>query len=342
MSDRLRLDEGAVTNWMSSNLSGFEGLAEIRKFADGESNPTYLVTAASGEYVLRKKPAGKLVRSAHAIDREYRVMQALSDSEVPVPKMLVYCDDEDVLGTPFYVMEFVDGRVVSDPLLPDMSTGDREAAYDSMNAVLGALHSFDWRDNGLEDFGREGGYLGRQVGIWTGQYQKAGVENSAMETLGAWLVDNLPDDDSTTLVHGDYRMANLILHPTEPRVVGVLDWELSTLGHPLADLAFNCMTYHFPAGHPITAGFIGADINALGIPSEEQYLQDYARRTGRDPWPMWRFCMAFSLFRVAAIQLGVYARAIQGNASSDQARLFGDAYPMVAAAGLVVASGVAH
>lgn len=333
VSARHRFDEAVLAAWLEGHLPGYGGPLQVRQFEGGQSNPTFHLAAASGEYVLRKRPPGKLLPSAHAIDREYRVLRALRGSDVPVPAALAWCGDETVLGTAFYLMDYQPGRIFTDPLLPGLAAFERAALYDAMNESLARLHAFDWAGQGLADFGRPERYFARQVARWSRQYETTRTEDvPQMEALRQWLEGHLPTDEAATIAHGDFRIGNLIFHATEPRVVAILDWELSTIGHPLSDLAFNCMTYHLPAGHPVSAGFVGADLASLGIPSEAQYLDAYARRTQRDPRPDWRFCMVFSLFRIAAIQQGVYARSLQGNASSTTASLFGDSYRLVAQA----------
>ncbi len=341
VSERHRFDEDRLAAWLGRNVGGFEGPVEVRQFSGGQSNPTFLVSASSGDYVVRKQPPGKLLPSAHAVDREFAVLTALADSPVSVPTARAFCEDASVIGTPFYVMDYVPGRVFADPLLPEVGATDRTAIYDAMNEALAHLHLVDWEAAGLGGFGRPENYFARQVDRWTSQYEKTKFEDvPELDALRDWVRAAIPDDATATIVHGDFRLGNLIIHPTEPRVVAVLDWELSTIGHPLADVAYLCMTYHFPAHHPIGPGFVGAAPEQLvGIPDENEYLDAYARRTGRDPRPLWRFCMAFSLYRVAAIQLGVYARARQGNAASDTAVLFGESYRLVAQAGHRVAMG---
>jgi aminoglycoside phosphotransferase (APT) family kinase protein len=288
--------------------------------------------------VLRKRPPGTLLEKAHQIDREYRVLDALAASDVPVPRLRGFCDDTTVIGTSFFVMDFQPGRIFSDPLLPGVPADERAAIYDSMNEALARLHGVDWRALGLADFGRPEGYLARQVALWSRQYAATRTEDTpALDALQDWLAAHTPPADEAAIAHGDFRIGNLIVHEHQPRVVAVLDWELATIGHPLADLAYNCMTYHLPAGHAVAAGFVGADLATLGIPAEDDYVSAYARRTGRTQMPDWQYFLAFSLFRVAAIQLGVYARALQGNAASRTARPFGDSYRMVAEAGLAVA-----
>lgn len=335
VSSRHQFDTTALVDWLSQHLVGFSGPVEVLQFIGGQSNPTFLLGAASGEYVLRRKPPGDLLPSAHAIDREYRVISALSTSGVPVPVVRIYCEDPDVIGTPFYVMDYQPGRIFTDPLLPGLTGAERGSAYDAMNAALASLHTFDWRGAGLEDFGRPERFVERQLARWSKQYESSRTEDCPpMERLRDWLARNIPDDELASITHGDFRIGNLIYATESPKVSAVLDWELSTIGHPFSDLAFNCMTYHLPAGHPVSAGFLGADLKSLGIPDEDTYLETYAQRTGFDPRPHWRFYMAFSLFRTAAIQQGVYARSLRGNASSNTAHLFGESYRLVADAGV--------
>lgn len=327
-------DEAALAAWLEENLPGFAGLAEVLQFRGGQSNPTFLVRSASGDLVLRKQPSGKLLPAAHAIDREYRVMRALHGGHVPVPRMRLYCDDPSVIGTPFYLMDLVEGRILKDPLLPELARTERAAIYREMGARLAAIHAFDWQAAGLRDFGRQDGYLERQLARWGRPFGPGGEADSpVMSRLLTWLAEYRPQSGETSLIHGDYRLGNLMYAPTTPDIVAVLDWELATLGHPLADLAFNCMTYHLPAGHPIAAGFVGADLAALGIPSEESYITEYARDRGLADIPDWPYFEIFSLFRTAAIQHGVWQRALRGNAASETAALFEDSYQMVADAG---------
>lgn len=334
VAERHRFDEAALATWLRGIDDAFEGALSVRQFAGGQSNPTFLLTAPSGEYVLRKQPPGKLLPSAHAVDREYRILRALAGSGVPVPRTRAFCTDANVIGTPFYLMDYQPGRIFADPLLPGVSASERHSMYDSMNEALARLHCVDWRALGLGDYGRPEQFVARQLARWTRQYDATRTDDvPAMHELRSWLEAHLPSDDAAGIVHGDFRIGNLIFDERRPVVVAVLDWELSTIGHPYSDLAFNCMTYHLPAGHPVAAGFVGMDIAALGIPSEADYVAAYAARTGRDPSAHWRFFMAFSLYRTAAIQQGVYARSCQGNAASATARLFGASYRMVAEAG---------
>jgi len=320
-------DEARLADFMKANVDGFRGPVSVLQFEGGQSNPTFHLTDAGGRmYVLRKKPPGKLLPSAHQVDREYRVIKALADqTDVPVPKPYALCQDDGVIGTSFYLMEFLPGRILADPMMPGISPTDRGRIFDSMNDVLARIHNVDYRKVGLGDFGREGQYIQRQIARWTSQYDLARTDNvESMELLKQWLPANLPPGDETRINHGDYRLGNTIVHPTEPRIIAVLDWELSTLGHPLADLGYNCMMYHFGEGFGASAGYAGTDLKAFGIPTETEYLAAYARRTGRKEIPDWKFFLAFSLFRLAAIVQGVYKRGLDGNASSETAKQYGN------------------
>ena len=320
-------DEARLTDYMREHVDGFRGPVSVLQFEGGQSNPTFHITDGGGRmYVLRKKPPGKLLPSAHQVDREYRVIKALYDhSDVPVPKPYALCQDDTVIGTAFYIMEFTPGRVLADVKMPGISPADRGKIFDSMNDVLARIHNVDYRAAGLGDFGREGQYIQRQISRWSSQYDLARTEHiEAMEQLKQWLPAHIPPGDETRINHGDYRLGNTIVHPTEPRVVAVLDWELSTLGHPLADLGYNCMMYHFGEGFGASGGYAGVDIKAFGIPTEQEYLAAYARRTGRTEVPSWSFYLAFSLFRLAAIVQGVYKRGLDGNASSETATKYGN------------------
>jgi aminoglycoside phosphotransferase (APT) family kinase protein len=314
-------DTTALAAYLHTHLPAFAGPPVLTKFPGGQSNPTYLLEGAAGaasRLVLRRKPPGPLLPSAHAVEREHRVMQALAGRGVPVPHVHLLCEDPSVIGTAFYVMDHVEGRTFWDPSLPGMTQPERAAIYDEMNRVIAALHGVDFTAAGLGDFGRPGAYLKRQVERWTKQYRASQTEPiDAMEQLIEWLPAHLPDADETTLVHGDFRIDNLIFHSTEPRILAVLDWELSTLGHPLADFAYHCMTWRVSPGE--FRGLKGHDLEALGIPTEAAYVQAYARRTGRGALPDWNYYLAFNMFRMAAILQGVLARALQGSAASDDA-----------------------
>jgi aminoglycoside phosphotransferase (APT) family kinase protein len=305
---------------LAQHMAGFSGALQVRQFRGGQSNPTFLLEAGGRRYVLRKKPPGVLLPSAHMIEREYRVMHALRDTAVPIIPPRLLCEDSSVIGTPFYVMDFADGRVFRDPSLPGMAPAERGAIYAEMAAVMARLHAVDWRAVGLEGFGKPTGYLTRQIALWTRQYGAAKTHAiPAMDALIAWLPDHQPGDDATTIAHGDFRLENLMFHPTEPRVIGVLDWELATLGHPLADVAYNCMIWHLPPTTPNLGGLAGRDLQALGIPTEAAYLAGYARHAGLERIPNYPYFLAFGFFRFAAIAQGVYARALAGNASSANA-----------------------
>lgn len=290
----------------------------LSPLSGGQSNPTFRLDSASHRYVLRTKPPGQLIASAHAIDREYRVMKALQDRAVPVPRMFGYCDDETIIGTPFYIMEFLEGRVLVDQSLPGMTPQERGEIYREMNRAIAALHSVDYAAAGLSSFGRPGNYFARQIGRWSRQCQESTLPlNDAMQRLMEWLPDHIPAGDETTLVHGDYRLDNLLFHPTEPRVIGVLDWELSTLGHPLADFSYQCMSWTIPPA--LWRGVAGLDLSALGIPSEAEYVAMYKDATGRDPAKHWNFYLAYNLFRIAAILHGIAQRSVDGNAAAEDA-----------------------
>ena len=317
-------DVARLAAWMREHVDGSIRDLEVSQFKGGQSNPTYLVDGGKRRYALRRKPPGKLLPSAHAVDREYRVMKALASTDVPVPKMHALCEDPEVIGTPFFVCDFVEGRVLWDPTLPDLTNAQRVAHYDELNRVIAALHRVDYAAIGLGDYGKPGSYLARQVDRWTRQYHASETEKiEAMDNLIAWLPANLPAGEDTSIVHGDYRIDNVIFHPTEPRILAVLDWELSTLGHPLADFAYHCMTWRMPEGAH-GRGLAGADLPALGIPTEKEYVAMYCRRTGRaEGIPHFDYYVAFNMFRLAAILQGVKARALQGNAASAEAHAAG-------------------
>lgn len=331
-----RFDEAGLGAYLAQHLDDISLPLTVQQFQGGQSNPTFLLTDTAGRaLVLRKKPPGKLLPSAHMIEREFRIMRALTGSGVPVPHARLLCEDAAIIGTPFYVMDYIAGRVVSDVTLADQTPEDRHATYDAMNATLATLHGADWQAAGLGDFGKPENYIARQVDRWSKQFQAARGESDipAMDRLMAWLPTHVPAGDETTIAHGDYRLGNLMLHPTAPRVVAVLDWELATLGHPLSDLAYNCMAYHLPAGIRQFPGLNGLDLAALGIPTEAEYLAAYCRRTGRAGIPDWPFFMAFAFFRVASICQGVYARALAGNAADAKARAYGEVARVAAETG---------
>ncbi len=332
-----QLDHAVLARYLADHLAGFEGPLTIRQFEGGQSNPTYLLHTPGRDYVLRKKPPGQLLPSAHQVAREYRVMTALRDSDVPVPPTYLLCQDEAIAGTPFFVMGCVDGRVFRQPSLPGVTAADRRAIYDDMVDVLAKLHGVHVDAAGLGDYGKPGNYYSRQIARWGQQYIAAKTtEIAAMDQLMAWLPDHIPPGDETTIVHGDYRVENLIFHPTEPRIVAVVDWELSTIGHPLADLAYNCLTYHL---QPEALGRGGADAGDRdGMPDEAEYVEAYCRRTGRNGIPDWHFYLAFAMFRLTSILQGVYARGLQGNAASAHALERGAAARAIAERGWALAA----
>ena len=312
-----RFDEVALARYLAETLPDFAGPMVVRQFQGGQSNPTFHLRAGARDYVLRKKPPGKLLPSAHAVDREFRVLKALAGSAVPVPTVHLLCTDPAVIGQMFYVMDYVRGRVFADRALPGIAPAERAAMYDDMNRVLALLHGLDYRALGLGDFGRPEGYVARQTARWSQQYQASRTEDvPAMEALIRWLPAHLPDNEEAAIVHGDFRLGNLLFHPTEPRVVAVLDWELATIGHPLADLAYNLLTYRLPEA---AGGAAEAEMVALGIPAEAAYVARYSERSGRAAGPELEFMIVFAMFRLAAIAAGVYRRALDGNAADARA-----------------------
>ncbi|CAN7345259.1 phosphotransferase family protein [Mesorhizobium sp. LjRoot246] len=332
MNDPNVLDQAALAPYLEANIPGFSGLLSIEKFKSGQSNPTYLMTAASGRYVLRAKPPGQLLKSAHQVDREFKVMGALAGTPVPVPRMLHLSKETSPIGRMFYVMDFLDGRIFWDPALPEASGNEERAAiYDAMNDTLAALHDVDVEAVGLGDFGRPGNYFERQLARWTSQYRASETGTVAdMDRLIAWLETHMPaDDDRISLVHGDYRLDNLIFASDQPKVLAVLDWELSTSGHPFADIAYQCMQWRLPHASGFR-GLGGIDRAALGLPSEAEYVAAYCRRRGLDGIGNWTFFLAFSFFRLAAICQGVFKRALDGNASNpEKAKTYGEAVKLL-------------
>ena len=322
VAEQHAFDERRLADYLRERVPGFEGPLAVEQFKGGQSNPTFLLTAGGRRYVLRRKPPGALLPSAHAVDREFRVVRALGASNVPVARAHVLCEDDSVIGTAFYVMDYVDGRVLWDPALPGLSPPERAAHYDELNRVIAALHTVDPQAVGLGDYGRPGNYIARQVARWTKQYRAAETERiEAADRLIEWLPRNIPPGDEVRIVHGDYRVDNVIYHPAEPRILAVLDWELSTLGHPLVDFAYHAMTWRMPIGSG--RGLAGLDLAALGIPDEASYLRVYLRRVGREPDSVspadWSYYLVFNLFRLVGILQGVTARALQGNAASARA-----------------------
>jgi len=331
-------DAGRLAAYLDGRLPARVGTIDIAPLGGGQSNPTYLLTAGSRRYALRTKPAPArdLLPSAHQIEREYRVLGALAGSGVPVPAVHHLCTDEDVVGRAFYVMDYVPGRVYTDPRLAELSHLDRGRLFDEMNRVLATLHGLDWRALGLADFGKPGDYLARQIARWSRQYRASETTPVPdMDRLIEWLPTRIPPDDGTTLVHGDFRLDNLVLDPEAPRVVAVLDWELATLGSPLADLAYHCCVWHFPVG--LYRGLAGLDPVALGIPTESDYVARYAERVGRGPVADWDYYLAYNFFRMAAIVQGIRKRAELGTAASRDAREFGSGVATLAKMGWALA-----
>ena len=322
--DAHRFDEAALEAYLDDHVEGFTPGLAVSQFQGGMSNPTYMLTDGAGQrYVMRKKPPGELLPSAHAVDREFRVISALAATDVPVAKAYALCEDESVVGQSFYIMEFVRGRVFRGVDLPDLAPAERSDIYEAMVDTLAKLHLVDYEAVGLGDYGRVGGYMGRQVKRWSQQYESSKTDDlPAMDHLMAWLPDNMPDDSETTVAHGDFRLENMIFHPTEPRVMSVVDWELGTLGNPLSDLAYNCLPYYVP--DPRRGVIKDLDYANYGILSEADYVALYRERTGRPEIENWPFYIVLSLFRLAAIVQGVYYRGLQGNAPSPEAKERGD------------------
>ena len=317
-----RFDEAALSRYLSGALPGFSGGLRVMQFEGGQSNPTYLLESGEERYVLRKKPPGVLLRSAHQVDREFRVIRALEGTGVPVPRAHLLCEDDSVIGTSFFVMEHVEGRVIADTRLPGFRPEERTALYENAVETLAAIHSLDPMALGLEGFGRAGNYYSRQISRWSKQYEASKTDRIAsMESLMEWLPVHVPESDETRVVHGDYRIGNCIVDPEKPRVAAVLDWEISTLGHPHGDLAYFCLSFH--GGGTAGDDLQSADLESLGIPQESELVARYAELTGSDPREHWNFYLVFQLFRAASIVQGVYKRGLDGNASSETATQLG-------------------
>ena len=326
-----RFDEAALHRWMADHVDGYAGPLSVSQFKGGQSNPTYKLVTPGRSYVLRRKPPGETLKGAHAVDREARILTALGSTGFPVAHVHGLCTDESVIGSWFYVMEMVEGRIFWDATFPDVPREERPAYFDAMNATIARLHGVDYAALGLEDYGKPGNYFLRQISRWSQQYlqdEDAGRDPD-MDALIEWLPANIPPGEESSIVHGDFRCDNMIFHPTEPRVLAVLDWELSTLGHPLADFAYHAMMYQMPPD--IVAGLGGADIAALNIPSEADYVAAYCERTGRHSVPNWNFYVAFNYFRLAAIFHGIKGRVIRGTAASAHAQERAKAFPRLSA-----------
>ena len=328
--DADRFDAARLAAWLAAHIDGYRGPLTVERFKGGQSNPTYQLVTPGRSYVLRRKPPGPLLKGAHAVEREARVLSALGTVGFPVAQVHGLCTDDGVIGTWFYVMAMVEGRIFWDARFPEVGRADRPAYFDAMNQTLARLHGVDYAAIGLADYGRPGNYFERQIARWSRQYREdadAGRDPN-MDRLCDWLAANIPPGDETSIVHGDFRCDNLIFHPTEPRILAVLDWELSTLGHPLADFAYHAMMYRMPPA--VVAGLVGADLGALNIPSEAEYVAAYCRRTGRAALPDYDFHIAFNFFRIAAIFHGIKGRVVRGTASSAQARERVKVFPALA------------
>ncbi len=318
-----RFDVARLETYLAERIEGFQTPLEVRQFKGGQSNPTYQLVTPNRKYVLRRKPPGKLLASAHAVDREFRAISALHPTGFPVPKPYLLCEDESVIGTIFYVMECVEGRIYWGPMLPDQTPKQRGEIYDAMNETLARLHNLDFEKIGLSDFGKPGNYVGRQISRWTKQYQLSETETiDEMNKLIEWLPAHLPADERNSVVHGDYRLDNMILHPTEPKVIAVLDWELCTIGDPMADFTYHLMQWMMPEGTTTgggTGSLLGADLAALGIPAMEKYTEAYCRRTNRPTVPNMDYYAAYNFFRLAGILQGIVGRVRDGTASNANA-----------------------
>lgn len=324
------LDTAALSGWMRANVAEYEGPLTVEQFRGGQSNPTYKLVTPERSYVLRRRPPGQLVKGAHAVEREAEVMTKLEGTGFPVPRCHGLCSDESVIGSWFFVMDMVEGRIFWDATFPDVGRDERPAYFAAMNQTIATLHGLDHDALGLGAFGKPGNYFARQIGRWSRQYhedQEAG-RNDDMDRLVEALPDMIPHDDETRLIHGDFRCDNMIFHPTEPRVLAVLDWELATLGHPLSDFAYHAMMYHIPPH--IVPGLAGADLAALNIPGEDEYVAAYCTATGRDGIPDWDFYVAFNFFRLAAIFHGIKGRVIRGTAANAKARERAESFPYLA------------
>ena len=329
----LKFDEAALAAYMKKNVDGFKGPLTVKKFKGGQSNPTYLLSTPKKKYVLRRKPPGKLLPSAHAVDREYRVMTALGAKGFPAPRTYALCEDAGIIGTAFFIMDFVDGRIFWDASLPEVLKADRRALFLELIDVIAALHQIDYAAAGLADFGKPGNYFERQIDRWSKQYKAAETSSiEAMDRLIEWLPTAMPEDAAVSVVHGDYRFDNVIFDAKAPKVRAVLDWELSTLGHPLADFTYFLMVWHFPP--TIRGGLAGLDLAALGIPSLDEAIRRYCDKTGRGSVDHFDFCLAYNMFRLASIAQGVYARALQGNASSPEGLKMGESVAPLASMAL--------
>jgi aminoglycoside phosphotransferase (APT) family kinase protein len=324
-------DEAALARWMRSHIADFAGPLRVEQFKGGQSNPTYKLVTPSQSYVLRRKPPGAILKGAHAVEREAQVLTGLGKAGYPVAHVYGLCTDDGVIGSWFYVMAMVEGRIFWDATFPDVSHADRPAYFDAMNAAIAALHQVDYASAGLADYGKPGNYFARQIARWSRQYREdtAAGRDPGMDALVEWLPAHIPIGDETTIVHGDFRCDNMIFHPTEPRILAVLDWELSTLGHPLADFAYHAMMYRMPPD--IVAGLEGADLAALNIPSEADYIAAYCRRTGREGIADWNFYVAFNFFRLAAIFHGIKGRTLRGSAASTHAKERAKSFPALVA-----------
>ena len=325
VADTHKFDEKKLEDYAAAHVEGFEGPMEVRQFKGGQSNPTYQLVTPNKKYVMRRKPPGKLLPSAHAVDREYKVITALGKIGFPVPRTYCLCEDESVTGTMFYIMDMVEGRILWDPLLPDIPKEGRHPIFEAKVKTLADLHNADYKAIGLGDYGKEGEYFERQISRWTKQYQLSETQNiDSMNKLIDWLPKNIPGNDEVSIVHGDYRLDNMVLHPTEPKVAAVLDWELSTLGHPLGDFTYHLMQWYMPNNAGSTNTLLGCDFTALNIPDAEEYTRLYCEATGRDGIENMDYYIAYNMFRLAGILQGIVGRVRDGTASNAHAAAMAD------------------
>jgi len=329
IDQKLDFDHNSLNDYLKNAIGSNIQIKEIKQFKGGQSNPTYFIETNEHDYVVRRKPPGKLLPSAHAVDREYKVITALNKTDVPVPKTFSYCEDDNIIGTPFFLMEHVKGNIFWELLLPEYKPEERRKIYLSMNETIAKLHSVDFKAIGLEDYGKYENYMARQIHRWSKQYKDSETQHiPEIENLIDWLPKNIPEDEETSIVHGDFRLDNMVFDENSLEVKAILDWELSTLGSPIADFTYHMMAWRLPVGAK-GLGILGANLNELNIPSEEEYAELYYKKTGRSKIENWDFFMAYNIFRLAGIAQGIAGRVRDGTAASSQAKNYGDFVPIL-------------